>query len=183
VTGVRLRSVVVVVGLLFASATATACSTHDCEYDGSFDGAGSIVGTITSIHGDSAVFAAESWAPTPGVAAPPSPPRAGATLSVKYQGDETKFLRVGRRYKVTVFVDAGSSVLSSGVHTADNCSHGTTYSDGQAIDTSMWSRSLVRRSVIGFIVLLVVVLAFLVWVTLRIRRRRPATIVVQESAE
>jgi hypothetical protein len=167
----------VVAGLLFASTTISSCAHSDCSKSGT---SGTVVGTLTSVSGENATFTVQSWTPTPGVALETATPTVGSDVVVRYSSTEIRFLHVGKHYSVLVYENGTG--FDSGVHHADdNCSGGTIYANGKAIDTSLWSRTIVRRAIIGFVVFLVVLLVFLAWVTRRSRRRRTSTTVSADA--
>ena len=170
--GVRARGLAVVVGLLLASIAGTSCAGSDVECS-MLPSSGTFVGTLRSIQGTSATFTVESWTPTQNDAAstPSAAPVVGASVAVQYSAKEVAFLRVGRRYSVLVY-DGDGGFVSSVRHADDKCSGGTVYADGSKIDTSLWSRSIVRRAALGFIVLLLLTLVVLAFVTRRLRDRR-----------
>jgi hypothetical protein len=175
----RTWSVVVVVGLLLASTTLGSCG-GDAECDMS-PGSGTIVGTLTAVRGTGASFAVASWTPNPEGSALTTPPVDGASVVVQYASDEITFLRVGRSYSVAVY--PVGDAIGSGVHRAGSCSGGTVYADGKSIDTSVWSRSIVHRALVGFAVFVVAALALLTLFTLRNRRRLLTTRVLKERVE
>jgi hypothetical protein len=157
----------VLVALTTASCTK---SRVMCDY-APFDD--TIVGTLVARHGPTATFAVEST--TPGPSAPASRPKAptivnGTRLAVHYPLDQVRFLRVGHRYRVSVWWFSGR--FESGVHVgADVCSTGTVNANGSAINTSSWSRA--RKAVlVGAAVVVLVFVASTVTVGLRRRRRR-----------
>jgi hypothetical protein len=166
------RRILAVVGLLFAATVGGGACGASGPCDGPAPGgSGTFVGRLTAVRGEHATFAVETYAPNPGGPVLTTPPRAAASVDVRYDSDEIKFLRTGRRYSVVVFPTENGP--GSGVHHADdNCSGGTVYANGSRIDTSLWSRTIVRRVLLGFVGLLVATLVFLGWVTRRTHRAR-----------
>jgi hypothetical protein len=170
----RVRSILVAAILLLGCTTVTSCSHAICDPAPT---AATFVGRLATVRDDTATFAVETVAtPDRTDAAPVGVvPLAGKSVAVRYSDDEQRFLRVGRRYAVMVWLDEATFV--SGVHHSDDpCSTGTTYADGSAINTSLWSRPIVRRVGTGFVLLVVLALATLAWFTRRIHRRKRAPI-------
>jgi hypothetical protein len=165
-----------VVGLLIGATTIASCTHVECSQG---IASGTIVGMLTSIRGTSATFAVATWTPNPEGPALTTPPVQDANVVVRYTADEITFLRTGERYSVEVSPDGDG--IGSGVHRAGSCSGGTIYANGKSIDTSVWSRSIVQRALVGFVVLCVVLLVFLAWITRRNRRAQNASKVVLES--
>jgi hypothetical protein len=114
-----------------------------CDYAPSV---GTIVGPAVERDGSAVTFVVESTnrgSAVPGVTLPP-PPSVGSRVTVHYDKGEAQFLRIGTRYRVELWET--SDGLASGVHTANRaCSGGTLRADGAPIETSLWSRSGVRR--------------------------------------
>jgi hypothetical protein len=142
--------------------------------------AGPFIGTVVARHGDDVTFRVESIPSnaadslsqmsrdqgTPVVSV-------GRNLPVHY-GDRTgEFVHVGTRYSVRVFtVDKR---LWSEVHKAGvGCSDYTRHADGSSINTSLWTRSRVRGSVLVFalVVLITATLVLMAFATRNGRRRR-----------
>jgi len=160
----------VVVGLVLGPITMASCTGHTyCDYAAP---AATFTGPLTVIDRAIATFAVETSTAISSVPASRHVPVVGTSVAVRYSDDEQHFLRVGRRYAVTVWWNDGT--FSSGVHHRDAaCSTGTTYADGSAINKSVWSRPWVRRLLVGLVLLPVVAVGFLAWFTRRRSRAKP----------
>ena len=149
--------------------------------------AGAVVGEVVRIDGGGADLIVEQrtpYEPTSG-RSQPELPRVGARVHVAYEGDE-EFLRVGRRYSVTLR-DVPKLGWFSGVHTAEEVcgGGGTVYADGAAIDTALWSRDEVRRGAvflaIGVGVVSVTVIGLRAYLSRRTRSTQRLTTVDRPS--
>ena len=149
----RLRALGIL-AIVLVALTTTSCTKSRvmCDYAPFND---TIVGTLVARHGPTATFAVESIIPGPPT--PASRPKApaiaqGSRLAVHYPLGQVRFLRVGHRYRVSVWWLSGR--FESGVHVAaDVCSTGTVNANGSAINTSSWSRGRDAVAIGGPVVL------------------------------
>jgi hypothetical protein len=165
------RSVRAVLALSFLAMTTLVVSCGGrgrviCDYA---PPAYTVKGPLVGRQGSVATYLIDSvWRSQSGFREPPKL-LAGQRVNVRYEHGQAQFLRVGDRYRVTLWwiSDAG---FWSGVHMGDEaCSGGTVYADGSPIDTSLWVRSWVRNGVaIAGAVLFVLILLL----TSRVIRRR-----------
>ncbi len=162
-----------IIAAIAAATVMSSCGARRtiCDYAPSV---GTIVGSAVERDGSAVTFVVESSTPgshVPGVDIVP-PPSVGSRVIVHYEKGEAQFLRTGTRYRVELWGASGG--LVSGVRTANRaCSGGTVRADGAAIETSLWSRSGVRRlaAVSGLILVGLLVISALGFSRRRHRQR------------
>ena len=135
-----------------------------------------IVGTTVTRRGSTVTFAVASVRRNPDADTNPGfggpRLRTGEQIAVRYDQGSAQYLRIGSRYRAYLWWASGS--FWSEVHTANHaCSGGTVYTNGAAIDTSLWSRSWVRNTTFVFVLIVAILLAGAgTWAYRRRQRRR-----------
>jgi hypothetical protein len=159
---IQWQGIALVGAILCLACVSTACVESGRVICDDAAPAATFQGKMIARQGSNATFRIERIGHNRPVApdAPPVP-SVGDNIVVHYWSGSIQYLRIGRRYDVTAWWGGrteASSEYGSGVHVAsDQCSTGTVYAGGSAIDTALVHQPWPRRALFVALLLAIVV--------------------------